>query len=189
MCFYLNVEFQGQSVKACQFWTVWAVQKLATLEKYVDKCACFAWVTVKTEFICATLITVKRTDVRDVTEHSSVFCARGSQSTLPSEALHYLHSLVRVHLVTSVAVVYSSLAWFPHFTVLCISILYVLLTSCHLMLLLPSNCSLHTCCTPGTLPYSGQSAASSCLILLQVSDASWMFRLFLKCSWSCGSVW
>ena len=66
-----------------------------------------------------------------------------SRSVLPSKALHYFHSLVWVHLVTSVAVVHSSLACFAQFTVLYISTLYVpngnftsLLTSCNALLLL-----------------------------------------------------
>jgi hypothetical protein len=47
-----------------------------------------------TEFIYTTIITVKRINVRDFTEHSSVLHGHGSQSALPSKALQYLHSLV-----------------------------------------------------------------------------------------------
>ena len=77
------------------------------------------------KFICATFIIVKIINGCDFTEHSSVFHGHGSQSMLPYKALRHLHRLVWVHFVTSVALVYISLACFAHFTVLCISTLYM----------------------------------------------------------------
>jgi len=118
-----------------------------------------------------------------------------SRSVLPSKALHYFHSLVWVHLVTSVAVVHSSLACFAQFTVLYISTLYVpngnftsLLTSCNALLLLLLTAVCILVAPLGLLLIAGNRLASCVL-----AAARSFFRFLMPpecsdCSWNISIV-